>query len=679
MGGVDPTIALRAGGIGAIGAQNQLNPFEAMSNLVNMQRGLNEIRSQNAQFFGLKLAGEIASQYPNLEQGARAILADPMAGPFGGEYAERLANINKSLTDAGLIKAQTGETEQRVATNSLNQFVLGLGDLNDALLPGKNTTDDQIKGIINGGFARVLATTPDDMKGRATQASTAVTASLFAGTDGLSGQERLDKIRSNYMNMVVSTNMGPAIEAANGPIFEQRVGNEIVTSRATPGGSSVVISRRPMGAPPQWGTTVTGEPTAVPAIQGGPDTPGVAQGTTTYPGLQPGQGPVIGPGLNVTGEQAMAGAGTGGPAFQPQAMPPPGTGGPQPVPTTPQTRPGGPQAGTSPTATGAPATGTADKATPYQVGPGGTFQNGTPLPAEGKAINYAPDLMRESTTIPDGTAANAPVAGDGRLLFNNPQDLVSNQRIYGKQEADNDGTLQANLKEANAPNGSINDAKRSMTLMGNMKEELSVIAQDPKTSQFFTQIGPWSEDRAKLAQIDTLVRNFIGQNPDISTQSREALEGYAKNAQQLAFATTRLNLGQSHVAAESINRAAAANPGLENSPAGAMFLLSGNQSQIQYLLDQNEWDQRWLDQNGNLKGADHAFQYLHDPSGYTHEVFRQFGLNDDGEFPSTKQGLDTVVRMGKQGMISPSNLPGVLQRRFPGWDKQLYPQATQQP
>lgn len=664
-GGFDPAMGARVNPGILMGGQNQLNPFEAMQSIATTAKTWNDIRNQNARFAAQQLGGEIMAQYPGDPiSGAKALAANPVTAGFAADIAETYARTGLNIT-------QNAGAEQDQTQNALHGLVQGMlaakrqaeaGDLNG------------VETVWNQQLQRTLATVNPALRGRVQEGAVAVHDSLLNGTQGVTGPALGNILTGNMTNLMASGGLGgDQMQFVTGQLVTRQRGNVIETFRVPPDGSPLqLISTQPMGLGPQL-VEGPGGPMAVGPFAPGPQIP---TNVPVYPGATPDQPTVLGRGIDTPPGEALGGAGQGQVPFAPRTVGPSG----EVAPTTPAG--GAPTSGpsapppvgptpTAPTAPGAPPSVTPEAARPYTVGGGGQVPPLGQLPPEGKQMNYATPLIRANTVVPDGRAANAPVFGDGTLGWNSPQDLVSTQRAYGAGQQKAEDALQEQYTADNAAGGRVAQAQQIMSLSDIIKNDLRTITEDPKASKIFVQLGPKLGDRMNIAQWDQLLSAALDKEPTISNASRTALESYVKATQNLVIQSAKYNLGQSHVAAESINRVAQTQPGLENSPLGAMLLTDINKAQVQQFLDQNAFRTAWRGVNYNrMLGADPAFNNNHSMDRYTNEVYRQYNMLPTGQFRQDQASFDNVRRMAHGGLISGDNLPSVLNQNFPNWQHQ---------
>lgn len=158
-----------------------------------------------------------------------------------------------------------------------------------------------------------------------------------------------------------------------------------------------------------------------------------------------------------------------------------------------------------------------------------------------------------------------------------------------------------------------------------------------------------------------MVDQAMGSHQEIAPEAMAAFESYVKTSQQMTINSAKFNLGQSHVAAESIARVNQTFPSATMSILGASFVNSINRATAQYFLDRNKWDGMWYDKNENLLNSGRAFANKYKPDSYYNEVFRQYNMNPDGKF----KNLDAVRGSLNQGMISNDGFNEIMRNQFP--------------
>jgi hypothetical protein len=195
--------------------------------------------------------------------------------------------------------------------------------------------------------------------------------------------------------------------------------------------------------------------------------------------------------------------------------------------------------------------------------------------------------------------------------------------------------------------------------------------------------GPGAEMRGLVDSLYMTSMSIMGKPPEVDTQEALASwQGLAKYTKQLGFGFVTSFLGQQKEAAQTIMTAISAIPGMENTPLGALALISGMRASFQREVDRRNFLNEWRSQpytQGNLAGAEEAFNQQHPFEGYMASAMDSVGLTATGHFKDAQQ----IMTLAGKGMFGPTqgadkeNTRSVVKRaikkEFPDDYKKMYP------
>lgn len=165
----------------------------------------------------------------------------------------------------------------------------------------------------------------------------------------------------------------------------------------------------------------------------------------------------------------------------------------------------------------------------------------------------------------------------------------------------------------------------------------------------FQSTGAGGRLRNDVARLVTTVEQMVGSDKySFDPYKTSTAEQFNKNVTRLGFALVNNSFGAQREAATVIMNAIEAVPGLSNTYLGGKMLVNSLQSTSKRAQDEYEFKQIWANQrDGDLRGADTAFQEAHPAELYKEQMMARFGLPQGGW--KTLAELQEAV---KQGLVS---------------------------
>ncbi len=191
--GLDPTIALQGfgkpGGGTPAGGGNALNPISQLSDIVQLQTGMGNLRNQQQTWAARAKAGQIIAASPDTESAIKGLMADPLVAPFAHETINGLRTANQTLATTSNLQASGARD---ALTGYLKAASAAVAD--PSMLP-------QIT-------EAMMATMPPDIAARAGPAIKALQTSLVAGLPADPAQASL-LFRHRLIGQTASAGMTP--------------------------------------------------------------------------------------------------------------------------------------------------------------------------------------------------------------------------------------------------------------------------------------------------------------------------------------------------------------------------------------------------------------------------------------------------------------------------------------
>ena len=227
----------------------------------------------------------------------------------------------------------------------------------------------------------------------------------------------------------------------------------------------------------------------------------------------------------------------------------------------------------------------------------------------------------------DTTGATTGSLGAGGVGVQSPAQLTMNKGLA-------DRFVDADTKSYNA----------AQQVLGSVNYMNAALDSTAKAGGLLTP-GTGGELRSNLARGVNTLSQMFGGKPPFDPSAVASAEDMFKESNKMAFQVTNQYLGAQREAAETINKSLASVPSLNNSYLGGKLVLDGIAAGAQRQVDLYKFQQQWAQQHqGNLEGAEVAFNEANPPSKYTAQVLSKYGL-DEGGF-RTPQDVGKAVQAG---------------------------------
>lgn len=337
---------------------------------------------------------------------------------------------------------------------------------------------------------------------------------------------------------------------------------------------------------------------------------------------------------------------------------------------------------------------------PAQVPTGGEIQTGTISPAQGGVNGQAPGEFTAGGNplkltlppqIPQGpsgpmapvggqyglgaggdlhepeTPGSSALAGDGKPLL--PPD--------GKFESPSVGTGLGGLKvlsraQQTAADDEIkdwgttglrafNNANQTMALLTEMDHDYDTMARGGG----FLVPGTAADIRGSLGKLVNTLSQATGSAPPFDPSKVASIEQFTKDTRRMGLTVLTTMLGNQREAAQTINNITEAVPGINNTYLGGKLLIGSIRAATQRAIDQRNFENAWQSKNqGNLTGAEEAFNAAHPAQDYANQVLGSFGMTEKG-FASP----DAVLKAVQQGYLTRAQASTILKSQFPSGPK----------
>jgi len=263
--GAPPAAGGEAGGFGQLG--QVLGLVSKQAEIAN-QQNQNKLFQQT--FAAKQRAGEIMAHAPSVSAGLDALVKDPVAGPFAGEYVMQMREAQMTQAQMGLIATQREGAVQEQSLNGYHAVLQGLAGTEDPSLLGPQ-------------IDAYLKTLSPQARARVAPAVSGVVKSLTEGLPDDPAAAR-DEFNSRKMGIAIASgNLAPDTAYA----LTGQLRPSIQTVTGPNGETQQVIVGGPANSKPDYlNNSVTGVSAYDPAnpLVGAPGHQGAASGTNALGG-----------------------------------------------------------------------------------------------------------------------------------------------------------------------------------------------------------------------------------------------------------------------------------------------------------------------------------------------------------------------------------------------------------
>ena len=640
----------------------QINPFSAAEEMARTQQLQNENQKFQLQQKAYAIGGSIMSQHPGDMEGAIRDMTSSPIGPYLSDVVRTLRESNQALAQTDLAITNTNAKKQEIYNTSMEGFAHSL----PLILGGVNRgdSDDKLYDIANDIRRRTLLGTPENQRDQVDRAMGSAFDAVFQNNPPVGDPNRIATIKQKLGALMIGAHF-------SGEDWKQTVGEprQIDLGWGFGQGYDMPIS---LGGGWMPALGADGNPQVIPK--------GIAPGFYEPGRLEkPGSRNIMPP----AGVQPSFGQpgyfGVGGAPRPPVPMQMPA--GPAPTLIPGGAAPGGaaPPIGATP-----PAGGPEDRLVAGGAAPVGAV----PIPPAGGGAQFGSFQPEYTLTGPDPAATYltppaSRMAGDGRPLWDHTVNwtAIAHRGSIGtggqwipdpveKQQIDRTTNVwsDAGQREYEGANRGIAQLQFIETGLDNLvgtKLESGAFGE-----RSLEMAKGWNAllQRARAFGIDVPQTAFFDPNQIASA------EDVMKAGRLLQFSTVTQQFGAQREAAQTIQAAANAVPGMQNSYLGNKLIIESLRTMIHRAQDLREFQEQWLADprtRGNLTGSDIEFNKMHPPDDYAKEVLDKFGMTKDG----FKTAAD-VTRAVDNGWILP-NEHNYDKFRTPKKETQAAPAPTQ--
>lgn len=151
----------------------------------------------------------------------------------------------------------------------------------------------------------------------------------------------------------------------------------------------------------------------------------------------------------------------------------------------------------------------------------------------------------------------------------------------------------------------------------------------------------------------------LGQKPPFDATAQAAEENLTKNTRTMGLTVLTTMLGNQREAAQTIHDITQAVPSINNSYLGGKILIDTLGAANQRNIDRRNFENAWQARNqGNLQGADEAFNEQAPMTQYTDAVLAKYGLG-----PSGFETLPALENAARLGYISPKQAADIAREK----------------
>lgn len=265
-----------------------------------------------------------------------------------------------------------------------------------------------------------------------------------------------------------------------------------------------------------------------------------------------------------------------------------------------------------------------------------------PQPSQAQPSQAQPQPAQPQPAQPAQSQAAVPTAGDGTPLYKSgigagstPGSIGTGNRFIYQNAADEDADKEMLKVRNDAGMRAYEGAQNAQFQLTNMDRSLDALAGTP------LQTGAAGEQRLQLARAWNTAFDTLGSfglldektlnNFKFKGSTLQEAESFLKSQTLAQFATVVNNFGAQREAAQTIQRALMAVPGMDNTYMGNKLVLEGLRSVAQRVQDHWMFQEEWMRNNhGSLKGMEAAFNQAHPSQGYAQAVLDKFGLGPQG-------------------------------------------------
>lgn len=226
-------------------------------------------------------------------------------------------------------------------------------------------------------------------------------------------------------------------------------------------------------------------------------------------------------------------------------------------------------------------------------------------------------------------------AGDGKPLI--PEDLEMKSPSVGKGIGGLNVLSSAQATAADTQQKAwgteglraFNNANQTMGLLTEMDRDYDEMARGGG----FLVPGTAADLRGSLGKLVNTVTQAVDPKaaPPFDASKIASIEQFTKDTRRMGLTVLTTMLGNQREAAQTISNITEAVPGINNTYLGGKLLIGSIRAATQRAIDQRNFENSWQSQNqGNLTGAEEAFNAAHPAADYATRVLDSFGLSKKG-------------------------------------------------
>jgi hypothetical protein len=203
----------------------------------------------------------------------------------------------------------------------------------------------------------------------------------------------------------------------------------------------------------------------------------------------------------------------------------------------------------------------------------------------------------------------------------------------------------------------FNNANTTLGSLESMSHDLDQLAS---TGGLLTP-GTASQFRSDVAKSINTLADTVGLKEPFDPKALASVEAFNKETNRMGLTVLTTMLGNQREAAQTINNITTkAVPGIDNTYMGGKMVIEGLKATTQRAIDQRNWENEWQRRNqGNLSGADEAFNARFPAKDYADSALAKFGMNEKG-FLSP----DAVKAAWQSGFMTRDQALAVLKKQF---------------
>jgi len=209
----------------------------------------------------------------------------------------------------------------------------------------------------------------------------------------------------------------------------------------------------------------------------------------------------------------------------------------------------------------------------------------------------------------------------------------------------------------------FNNATATLGSLNYMTQDLDALAK----AGGLLQPGTGAAWRTAVAKGINTMAEMAGLKDVFDPKAVSAIDAFNKETNRMGLTVLTTMLGNQREAAQTINNITTkAVPGIDNTFMGGKLVIESLKATTQRAIDQRNWENAWQARNqGNLNGADEAFNAAHPAQDYANAVLARFGMTPKGF--ASPAALKAAVA---NGFMTPKQAAGIGREQFPDFKGQ---------